>query len=177
MAVNRIFACRLPFALALSFVLALALSTVAMAQRSSVNFQTRFTGQVDCETPIPLKNIPISWQVTGVLNADGSGTADLLGTAFVLSTTIHFEGRLGARPAASPGGTTQVRVAGPHTLLLIWNLPNNQFVTRITVAGQSCTGGFEAKLKPGKSQYTIFDGSGFQYCGRPRVEGTSCEVH
>lgn len=177
MAVDRIFACQWPLAVALLLILSPAFSTIAKSQTSSVNFQTRFTGQVDCDTPIQLKNIPISWQVTGVLHADGSGTADLTETAFVLSTTIHFEGRLGGSPMAAPGGTTQARVAGPHTLLLIWGLPNNQFVTRITVAGQSCTAGFEAKLKPGKSQYTIFDGSAFHYCGRPRVEGTSCEVH
>ena len=35
---------------------------------------------------------------------------------------------------------------------------------------------FEAKLRPGKSQYTLFDGSIYHYCGRPRVEQASCQV-
>lgn len=169
-------ACRLPLILALAFFLGLMSSATAVAQSSSVNFQVSTSGRLDCESPIQLKNIPIGVRITGALNTDGNGTADLTETAFILSTTIHFEGRLGARPAAAPGGTTQVRVSGPRSLMLTWNLPNNQFIVHIMVSGQSCSASIDARLKPGKSQYTIFDGSIFHYCGRPRFEGTSCQV-
>lgn len=157
-------------------VLGLIFSTGAMAQSSSVNFHVHFSGRVDCTSPLSIRDVPISGDGTGQLNTDGSASADITETAFILSTTIHFAGRLGAAPTAAPGGSAQVRVAGKHSLLLIWNLPNNQLVTRISVAGHSCSAGFEARLMPGKHEYTLFDGSIYHYCDRPRVEQTSCEV-
>jgi hypothetical protein len=157
-------------------VLGLVFSTQGMAQSSSVNFQISFVGHVDCERPFQMKDIPIRGDGTGSLNTDGSASADLTETAFILSTKIHFEGRLGAAPTAAPGGTAQVRVAGKHSLLLIWGLPNNQLITRINVAGQTCSASLEPRLKPGKTEYTLFDGSIYHYCGRPRVEQTSCQV-
>lgn len=157
-------------------VLGLALATGAMAQSSSVKFHIRFSGHVDCTRPLAIRDVPISGDGSGQLNTDGSATADVTETAFILSTTIHFAGRLGGAPTQAPGGTAQVRVAGKHSLLLIWNLPNDQLITRISVAGQSCSAGFEARLRPGKHEYTLFDGSIYHYCDRPRVEQTSCEV-
>jgi hypothetical protein len=123
----------------LILVLGLAFTTEAMAQSSSVNFHIGFSGHVDCDQPIQMRDIPISGDGVGVLNTDGSASADLTQTAFILSTRIHFEGRLGGAPKSAPGGTAQVRVAGRHRLLLIWNLPNNQLIVDIAVSGQSCS--------------------------------------
>ena len=106
-----------PLILALGLFPGLAFPTKAVAQ--SVNFQISSSGRVDCVSPVHLDNIPIGVRITGTLNANGSGTADLTETAFILSTTIHFEGRLGAAPVAAPGGTTAVRVGGPHSLVLV----------------------------------------------------------
>jgi hypothetical protein len=117
-----------------SLLLGLVVSTDAPAQ---VNFRIGFAGQVDCDQPVAAKNIPVRMERTGVLNLDGSATAEVTQTAFVLSNTIQFRGRLGAPPAS--GGTSQVRVAGRDSLRLIWNLPNNQFVVNIQVKGQSCS--------------------------------------
>ena len=160
----------------LILVLGLAFTTEAMAESSSVNFHIGFSGHVDCDQPIQMRDIPISGDGVGVLNTNGSASADLTQTAFILSTRVHFEGRLGGAPTSAPGGTAQVRVAGRHRLLLIWNLPNNQLIVDIAISGQSCSARFEAKLRPGKSQYTLFDGSIYHYCGRPRVEQASCQV-
>lgn len=154
----------------------LTLSSQGMAQPSSVSFKISFGGQVDCMQPIQMNNIPIRFDGSGTLNADGTGTADLTETAFVLSTTIHFDGRLGAKPKPGPGGSTQARVAGPHGLLLTWNLPNNQFLLRISVAGRSCSASLDSRLKPGRAQYTLFDGSIYHYCGRPHLALLSCQV-
>ena len=164
----------LAFACNLIVLWALACSTEAMAQ--SVNFQIGFKGHVDCERPFQVRNVPISADVTGALNPDGSGSASLTQTAFVLSTTIRFDGRLGAAPQSAPGGTSQVRVAGKHALRLIWNLPNNQFVVNIAVKGQSCSASLNMPLKAGKSQYTLFDGNVYHYCSKPRLEQSSCQV-
>jgi hypothetical protein len=154
----------------------LALSAPNAARAASVNFQIAFSGHVDCHRPFQISNVPISGSGTGSLNSDGTATADLTETAFILSSRIHFEGRLG-RSTPAPGGTAQVRVAGQHRLLLIWNLPNNQFIVDISVNGQSCTARFETQLRPGKTEYTFFDGTIYHYCGRPTTESASCQVH
>ena len=150
-------------------------STAAIAQSGSVHFQIGFTGHVDCYHPIAMSNIPISGSGPGTLNADGTASADVTETAFILSTQIHFEGRLG-RPTPAPGGTAQVRVAGQHRLLLIWNLPNNQFVVTVNVTGQTCNASFAANLKPGKTEYTLYDGNTYHYCGRPVPVSATCQV-
>jgi hypothetical protein len=154
-----------------------AISSAAMAQGGAVNFQIAFTGHVDCHRPFAISGVPISGSGTGTMTTDGNVTADLTETAFVLSTRIHFEGRLGARANPAPGGTAQVRVAGKNRLLLIWNLPNNQMIVGVTVHGSSCSATFEPRLKPGMSEYTLFDGNIYHYCGRPSAETSSCQVH
>jgi hypothetical protein len=157
-------------------VLALAFSTDAFSQGGSVNFRIRFSGLVDCDQPFAVKNVPISGDGTGTLNTDGSATAEVTQTAFVFSSTVRFDGRLGAPPASAPGGTSQVRVAGRSGLRLIWNLPNNALIVNIAVRGRTCSATFESRLNPGKRQHNLFDGSRHHYCERPRVATTSCEV-
>jgi hypothetical protein len=152
-------------------------STAGNAQGSSVSFQIGFTGHVDCYRPIAINNVPISGSGTGTMTTDGAVTADLTETAFILSTGIHFEGRLGARANPAPGGTAQVRVAGKNHLLLIWNLPNNALVVSVVVHGNTCSASFAANLKPGKTEYTLFDGNIYHYCGRPTPETSSCQIH
>src|SRR6185312_2091137 len=126
----------------LAFGLA-CLPAAAMAQGGTVNFRINFSGTVDCESPIAMSNIPISGEGTGQINTDGSASADVTQTAFVLSTRIHFEGKLG-RPTEAPGGTAVARVSGKNSLRLMWNLPNNQLVVNIAVRGQSCSASFSA---------------------------------
>jgi hypothetical protein len=159
----------------LTLALGLAFSTAASAQTGSVKFQIGFSGHVDCYRPIQISNVPISGSGTGTINTDGTGSADITETAFILSTQIHFEGRLG-RPTPAPGGTAVTRVAGKHRLSLVWNLPNNQLVVTVDVHGQSCSASFAARLNPGKTEYTLFDGNIYHYCGRPVPETSSCQV-
>lgn len=160
----------------LMLIAGLTFSTEGLAQTPLANFHVHFAGSVDCQQPIAAANIPISGDGTGVLYTDGSAAADITQTAFIFTSTIHFDGRLGARPTAAPGGTAQVRVAGRNSLKLIWNLPNNALVVNIMTRGRSCSASFGANLFPGKRQYTLFDGSTIHYCGRPRVAQASCEV-
>jgi hypothetical protein len=74
-----------------------AISSAAMAQGGTVNFQIAFTGHVDCHRPFAINGVPISGSGTGTISTDGNVTADITETAFVLSSRIHFDGRLGAR--------------------------------------------------------------------------------
>jgi hypothetical protein len=84
-----------------SLLLGLVVSTDAPAQ---VNFRIGFAGQVDCDQPVAAKNIPVRMERTGVLNLDGSATAEVTQTAFVLSSTIQFRGRLVRRRRRPPAG-------------------------------------------------------------------------
>ena len=160
----------------LMLIVGLAVSTQAMAQTPVAKFHIHFAGTVDCLQPVQANNIPISGDGTGAIFTDGSAYADVTETAFIFSSTIHFDGRLGARPTAAPGGSAQVRVAGRNGLRLIWNLPNNALVVNIATRGQSCSASFSANLFPGKRQYTLFDGNTIHYCNRPRVAQASCQV-
>jgi len=110
----------------LMLIAGLTFSTGAMAQTAVAKFHIRFSGTVDCQQPIQAQNIPISGDGTGAINTDGSAFADVTETAFIFSSTIHFDGRLGARPTAAPGGSAQVRVTGRNGLKLIWNLPKQR---------------------------------------------------
>jgi hypothetical protein len=153
----------------------LTVPTNAMSGPASVNFRIALLGHVDCYRPFAINNIPITASGSGAIYSDGSGEADLTQTAFILSSTIHFEGRLG-RPTAAPGGTAQMRVIGRHRLLLTWDLPNNLLVVTVNVTGSTCSASIVANLKPRKTEYTLFDGTIYHYCGRPITVSSSCEV-
>jgi prepilin-type processing-associated H-X9-DG protein len=160
--------------LAASFAAGLIFSTGAMAQ--ALNFHFQFTGNMSCMQPVPVSNAPIGGAGSGVLNPDGSVSAEITQTLLVFSTSLHFDSKLGSGLTSVPGGTAQVRVAGRQSLRFIWNLPNNMLVVTIAVRGQSCTANFQANLHPGKSQYTFFDGSTYHYCGRPVMTTSTCEL-
>jgi hypothetical protein len=149
-------------------------STGAVAQ--AVNFSFRFSGTMSCMQPVPVSGAPISGSGTGVLNQDGSVTAEISQSLLVFSTTQRFDSRLGAGVTSAPGGTAQVRVAGRQSLKFFWNLPNNTLIVTVAVRGQSCSATFQANLLPGKTQYTFFDGSTYHYCGRPVMTSSSCEL-
>jgi hypothetical protein len=149
-------------------------STGALAQ--GFNFSFRFSGTMSCMQPVPVSNAPISGSGTGVLNQDGSVTAEISQSLLVFSTTQRFDSRLGGGVTSAPGGTAQVRVAGRQSLRFFWNLPNNTLIVTVAVRGQSCSASFQANLLPGKTQYTFFDGSTYHYCGRPVMTSSSCEV-
>ena len=150
------------------------LLTSATAQ--ALNFSFRFSGNMSCMRPVPVSNAPISGSGTGVMNPDGSVTAEISQSLLVFSTSLRFDSKLGASVTSVPGGTGQVRVAGKQSLKFIWNLPNNTLIVTVNVRGQSCTAAFQANLLSGKSEYTFFDGSMYHYCGRPVMTASSCEV-
>lgn len=158
---------------AASLVLGLAFSTAAMAQ--ALNFSFKFTGNMSCMSPFPVSGA-ISGSGNGVMNQDGSVTADVTQSLLIFSTTVRFDSRLGSGLTSAPGGTAQVRVSGRQSLRFIWNLPNNVLLVTVNVRGQSCTASFQANLRPGMTQYSFFDGSIYHYCGKPVMNTSSCEI-
>src|SRR5690348_16271101 len=95
------------------------LTANAFAQTSSVRFQIGGTAHVDCTRPVEVKNFPLAVEGSGVLNADQSASADLEVRKLIFVDKIHFDGRLGAKANAAPGGSSQVRVAGRDRLHLV----------------------------------------------------------
>jgi hypothetical protein len=160
--------------MAAGFAVGLVFSTGAMAQ--ATNFHFHFAGSMSCMQPIPVSNAPVSGDGQGVLNPDGSVSADITQGLLMFTTSVRFDSKLGSGLTPAPGGTGQVRVVGRQSLKFIWNLPNNAIVVTINVRGQSCSASFQTNLFPGKSQYTFFDGSMYHYCGRPVMTSSSCEI-
>ncbi|WP_213029914.1 hypothetical protein, partial [Acinetobacter baumannii] len=77
----------------------------------------------------------------------------------------------------APAGSAALRVVGRHTLRAIRDYPNNQVLINITVRGNVCTMTIDQRLKPGKREYTFFNGSGVSICSRPTFTRTSCESY
>jgi hypothetical protein len=88
---------------------------------------------------------------------------------------MQYTAKLGGPPTAAPEGSASLRVAGRHTLRAIREYPNNYMVISLTVIGSRCTMTIEQRLKPGKRQYTFFNGSGVSYCSKPIITRTACE--
>ncbi len=172
MRIRRAFVHAAAALLGLTFLLS---SHASMAQ-SSVRFQISAAGHVDCTQPIAIQNFPVTVSGTGVLNSDRTASADVDVTEFIFVNRIHFDGRLGARANAAPGGSSTVRVAGRDRLRLTWSLPNNNITMDVLVRGRTCSVNIGFGLKRGAREYSLYDGHGFHYCGRPRVEQTSCQV-
>jgi hypothetical protein len=149
---------------------------ISTTAAQALSFSFRFSGNMSCMRPVPVSNAPISGSGTGVLNPDGSVTAQITQSLAIFSTSLQFDSKLGPRVTAVPGGTGHVRVIGKQSLKFIWNLPNNTLSVTVNVRGNSCDAAFTANLLGGKSEYTFFDGSMYHYCGRPVMTSSSCEV-
>lgn len=156
--------------------LSLAFSESAMAQSGAVKFRSGMNLAFDCETPWNVRDYAVRANLTGVLNADRSASADLTINGFMLNTNVHFDARLGRSTLPAPGGTSQLRVLGRDRIRAIWSLPNNNLIMDFAVSGRSCSAVLTMSLKPGKTQYSMYSGSKFYYCSAARVLNTTCEA-
>jgi hypothetical protein len=144
-----------------------------MAQAAGFTFHVTGGMTVDCRTPLTVQNQPVHLRGSGTINPDRSGTADL--TIQELNSTIHFDGRLGGRPIAAPGGTSRLNVVSRNRLRAVWDMPNNQLVLDVVSHGQACTAIPSIVLKRGSHEYSLFDGRGWWTCSAVRVGPASCQ--
>jgi hypothetical protein len=56
----------------------------------------------------------------------------------------------------------------------IWDLPNNRLILVIASTGRSCRASLNVALKPGRKEYTFYDGRITYYCSRHRVISSTC---
>jgi hypothetical protein len=159
----------------LLIALAAACASDVQAQTPVFSFKGGFDAIVDCERPLNLQKLPITATVTGAINSDKSGTADLNLVA-ILPSTVHFDGRLG-RTTFAPGGTSaRMQIIGHNRLRLTWDLPNNLLVVDVAIGKGSCTASLSTQLKRGQREYSLYNGHAFFYCGKPQVTRTSCQI-
>jgi len=146
------------------------------AQAGSSSMKSRLDLSFDCENPVHVTNYAVRGDFSAVLHPDRSASADLSISGFMLSSSVHFEAKLGGGKRPAPGGTAQLRVLSRNSLRAIWGLPNNDLIADVTANGRSCTVTLTLKLKPGQREYSMWGGSKYYYCSAARVIRTSCEA-
>jgi hypothetical protein len=148
-------------------VLAMPVSSEAGALRARFSFD----GLANCDS---VQNFPVHAEGTGVLSVDRSATLDMTSS---VEGNVRLNAKLGSAPMEAPGGSASLHVTGRHTLRAVRDYPNNIIVINITVRGGACSMTVENKLKPGKRQYTFYNGSGLSYCGRPQITHSECSSY
>jgi hypothetical protein len=148
----------------------LTMPTSSEAAGPSLRARFSFDGIANCENP-HVRNFPIHGEGTGVLSVDRSATLDMNST---VEGRVQYQATLGGAPTAAPAGSASLRVIGRHTLRAIREYPNNVIIINMTVSGAACSMTIVNRLKPGKTQYTFYNGSGISYCARPQITHSEC---
>ena len=162
----------------LHMIAAVAASLLPMLPASSeaagqLRVKFSFDGLASCQNP-PISNFPIHGEGTGVLSADRSASLDMTST---IEGRVEYRAKLGGAPIEAPAGSAALRVVGRQTLRAVRDYPNNQIIITMTVRGGACTMTIDQRLKPGKREYTFYNGSGISICTRPTITQTSCQSY
>ena len=153
-----------------AFAAAIFAIPVSADAASQIRARFSFDGIATCQNP-PISNFPIHGEGEGVLSTDRSATLDMNST---VEGRVQYQAKLGGRPMAAPEGSASLNVVGRNTLRAIRDYPNNQIIITMTVRGGACTVTIDQRLKPGRKQYTFYNGSGLSYCSRPTITRTAC---
>lgn len=161
----------------ISFGAAMAAAILATPAPSEAAGQIRarfsFEGLATCQNP-PISNFPIRGEGEGVLSTDRSATLNMNST---VEGQVQYQAKLGGKPMEAPAGSASLHVVGRHTLRAVRDYPNNQIIITMTIRGAACTVTIDQRLKPGKKQYTFYNGSGLSYCSRPVITKTQCSSY
>jgi hypothetical protein len=148
----------------------LLLTQSADAAGSQIRARFTFEGVATCQQP-PISNFPIHGEGTGVLSTDRSASLDMNST---VEGRVQYQAKLGGKPTEAPAGSASLSVVGRHTLRAVRDYPNNQIIITMNIRGSACSMTIDQRLKPGKKQYTFYNGSGISYCSRPIFTHTEC---
>jgi hypothetical protein len=146
----------------------LSLPQSADAAGSEIRAKFSFDGLATCP---PISNFPIHGEGTGTLSTDRSASLDMNST---VEGRVQYSAKLGGKPTEAPAGSASLHVIGRHTLRAVRDYPNNQVIITMTINGSACSMKIDQRLKPGKSQYTFYNGSGVSYCSRPTFTRMEC---
>ena len=162
---------------AIYFSATIAAAILSMPVSSEAAGQLRvkfsFDGLATCDQPA-VTNFPIHGEGTGVLSTDRTAELDMNSS---IEGRVQYRAKLGGAPTEAPLGSASLRVAGRNTLHAVRDYPNNIVSITMTVRGSACAIKIESRLKPGKRQYTFYNGSGLSYCTKPTITRSSCESY
>ena len=148
----------------------LLLPQSADAAGGQIRAKFSFDGLATCQNP-PISNFPIHGEGTGVLSTDRSASLDMDST---VEGRVQYQAKLGGKPMEAPAGSASLHVVGRHTLRAVRDYPNNQVIITMTINGGACSMRIDQRLKPGKREYTFYNGSGISYCSRPTITRAEC---
>ena len=164
---------RTAFAIAAVAALMLPMLPVSGEAAGQLRVKFSFDGLATCQNP-PISNFPIHGEGTGVLSTDRTASLDMNST---VEGRVEYRAKLGGAPMEAPAGSASLRVVGRQSLRAVRDYPNNQIIITMTVRGGACTMTIDQRLKPGKREYTFYNGSGVSICSRPQITRTSCESY
>jgi hypothetical protein len=151
--------------------------TAVSAAPSSVTFDIKFSGHVDCESPVELVDVPLSVKAKGVLNVDGTGSMETVLTAYyILTAKSGLAGKLGGPPIPVEGGTASIKVLNKSGLTYTLNYPESRYIVNVSVDGRKCGAELLPQLKGSNKSYQIFAIDAEFRCSRFQVEKSSCRV-
>ncbi len=164
---------RTAFAIAAFAALMLPMLPVSGDAAGQLRVKFSFDGLATCQNP-PISNFPIHGEGTGVLSTDRTASLDMNST---VEGRVEYRAKLGGAPMEAPAGSASLRVVGRQSLRAVRDYPNNQIIITMTVRGGACTMTIDQRLKPGRREYTFYNGSGVSICSRPQITRTSCESY
>ena len=166
----------------LGWATGMILSSVAAVSAASVTFNIKVDARLNCQAPLELEDVPLTFDGTLFLKGDGTAVGRLKMTAYYLLGFRTVVGaKLGAPPAAvpdTPNTTVQLGVLDQNGLSLKVGLPQNDITVnaRLTGNGEKCNAEFVPVLRRGQTQHAIWAGDTLYYCDTFIVEGTRCRV-
>jgi hypothetical protein len=162
------------FAIATVATLILPMLPASSEAAGQLRVKFSFDGLATCQNP-PISNFPIHGEGTGVLSTDRTASLDMNST---VEGRVEYRAKLGGAPMEAPAGSASLRVVGRRSLRAVRDYPNNQIIITMNVrAGGACSMTIDQRLKPGKREYTFYNGSGVSICSRPQITRTSCESY
>lgn len=160
---------RLYLIVAVAFVVS-SFAQPADAAGGEIRAKFSFDGLATCQNPA-ISNFPIHGEGTGVLSTDRSASLDMNST---VEGRVQYQAKLGGKPMEAPAGSASLHVVGRHTLRAVRDYPNNQVIITMTVNGGACSIKIDQRLKPGRRDYTFYNGSGISHCSRPTITRADC---
>jgi hypothetical protein len=130
--------------------------------------------------PFPIANWPGALHGVLGLNRDRSYSIELnYAATFGPPLTLRWQGRLGATPVQTRGGTAELRVGGPRSLRTIVHEPNNDLVFNVDADESGCRLSVNSQLHPGKTDYTLYvddprDEFRYAHCSAIRTVSATC---
>jgi hypothetical protein len=167
-----------PFALATCLYL---LVPVPSALGDGMHFDFNWQIRIGCDGPtvaFPIRNWPAEVNGKASLLPNRSTSMELSMSGLGIPTgLLRWNGQLGGRPTTTPGGTAELRVAGPHGLRAIWRQPHNDIFMDLVADQQSCRVSVDVKLHRGQTVYTLYNGRNFENCPEIRIVQATCKAY